>query len=404
MSGVVDVAIVGAGAAGIAAARRLRDNGFSVLLIEALHRCGGRARTQTIAGQPLDLGCGWLHSAERNALAGLAEAAGLPILRGEAAWHRQFRNLGFPEREQHEAWQAFTDLEGRLRNDPPASDCAADALPAGYRWRPFLDALSSYMNGVELSGLSAADFLTYEDHATDQNWRLPGGYGAFIAALAADLPILLDTPVSSISHDAEVVLGTDRGSIRARSTIVTVSTSVLARGAIRFSPTVEEHLHAAACLPLGLADKVFLAMADPEAVPPETHLLGRIDTQATGSHYLRPFGRPIIETFLGGDHALALEETDAAAFAIDELRSLLGADFARGLTPVVTTGWAAEPAIAGSYSHALPGQASARSQLAAPVSERLCFAGEACSPTNFSTAHGAWESGLAAAEWVEQWL
>ena len=119
---------------------------------------------------------------------------------------------------------------------------------------------------------------------------------------------------------------------------------------------------------------------------------------------MRPFGRPIIETFLGGDHAKALEGADAAAFAIEELSALLGADFARGLTPIATTRWAAEPTIGGSYSHALPGRADARATLAAPISQQLCFAGEACSPTSFSTAHGAWESGLAAAEWIQRGL
>ena len=404
MSAMVDVAIVGAGAAGIAAARRLSDGGHSVLLIEALPRLGGRAHTETIAGLPLDMGCGWLHSADRNPLAGLAEAMGLPIQRGETAWRRQFRNLGFPEREQHEAWKAFTDFEERLRHDPPTSDCAGEVLGRDDRWRPFLDALSSYMNGVELDRLSVADFLAYEDHASDQNWRLPGGYGTFIAGLAADLPVSLGTHVTAVRDGADMVLETDRGPIRARAAIVTASTTVLAGNAIRFDPIVDAHLHAAAGLPLGLADKVFLAMADPEAVPPESHLVGRTDSAATGSHYMRPLGRPIIETFLGGDHARALEQTDAATFAIDELRSLLGADFARGLTPIATTRWAMEPTVGGSYSHALPGRADARATLAAPVSERLCLAGEACSPTDFSTAHGAWESGLVAADWIRQWM
>ena len=113
------------------------------------------------------------------------------------------------------------------------------------------------------------------------------------------------------------------------------------------------------------------------------------------------------ETFLGGTHAQALEdegEAAAAAFAIEELRHLLGADFARGLTPIMATRWAHEPTIGGSYSHALPGRADARKLLRTPVSERLCFTGEACSPVDFSTAHGAWESGLAAADWIERGL
>jgi len=181
----------------------------------------------------------------------------------------------------------------------------------------------------------------------------------------------------------------------------------LAQGHIRFEPAVDDHLQAASRLPLGLADKVYLALDDPEAVPAESHLLGHIDRAETGSYYLRPFGRPLVECYLGGAWARSLEAagTQAACdFAIAELRDLLGEQFARGLTPLAVSRWGHEPTIGGSYSHALPGHAAARSVLVQPVSERFCFAGEACSKQDFSTAHGAWESGLEAAETIERFL
>jgi monoamine oxidase len=406
MTGRVDVAIVGGGAAGIAAARELHNRARSVLLIEALSSLGGRARTRVVEGLPLDLGCGWLHSARRNPLAAVAERQGQWLDRSPSAWHRQLRNLHFSPQEQHDAWEAFSRLGDRLRDSPPVSDCVADALEREDRWRPFIDGVSSFINGTELDQLSVADYLAYEDAATDDNWRLPDGYGTFIVGLAAGVPLALETHVSSIDLGTEgVVLETTRGTVRARAAIVAVPTSVLAAGAIRFPTAVDEHLQAATRLPLGLADKVYLSLADPDAVPPESHLLGRLDRAATGSYYLRPFGRPLIECYLGGACAQALEEEGAAAavaFAIEELRGLLGADFARALKPLAVTGWAHEPTIQGSYSHALPGHAGARAVLAHPVNERLCFAGEACSQTDFSTAHGAWLSGQAAAEWVDR--
>jgi monoamine oxidase len=112
----------------------------------------------------------------------------------------------------------------------------------------------------------------------------------------------------------------------------------------------------------------------------------------------------VIECYLGGTWARTLEEAGAEAaisFAINELRELLGASFARGLAPLTVTRWGQEATIGGSYSHALPGHADARALLASPLSERFCFAGEACSREDFSTAHGAWQSGLAAADWIE---
>jgi monoamine oxidase len=410
MADRVDVAIVGGGAAGIAAARRLAEAHRSVLLIEALPRLGGRAHTVTIQDMRLDLGCGWLHSAERNPLAALAGEKGLVLDRSEGAWRKPFvdtNGVTLPHQDQSEAFAAYEAFRRRLHEGPPASDCAGDVVPRGDRWRPFLDALSSFINGAELDRLSIADFLAYDDAASDQNWRLHGGYGAFIAGLGADIPVMLDTKVTRISHGDGVTLDTNRGTLHARAAIVAVSSAVLARGDIAFAPSLDDHLHAAAQLPLGLADKIFLSVADPEAVPAESHLLGRLDAARTGSYYLRPFGRPVIECFLGGDLASTVEEKGegaAIAFAIGELRGLLGADFARGLAPIAVTGWAHEPTILGSYSHALPGHAVARRDLASPVSEHLCFAGEACSTSDYSTAHGAWESGLAAADWIARGL
>ena len=407
MTGGVDVAIVGGGAAGIAAARRLAERGRSVLIIEALQRLGGRAHSMTIEGMALDLGCGWLHSARRNPLAALAEEEGQVLDRSEGAWHKQLCNINFPPEDQREAWAAYEHFRQQLRIDPPSSDRAGDFVARDDRWRPFLDALSSFINGAELDQLSAADFVAYDSAAGETNWRLPQGYGAFIAGLGGDLPTALQTSVQSVSHDRGVVIETDRGTIHAAAAIVAVSTAVLGAGAIRFAPGVDDHLHAASRLPLGLADKVFLSLADPQAVPAESHLLGRLDRAETGSYYIRPFGCPIVECYLGGTFAHELEDTGEAAaesFVIGELRDLLGADFARGLAAMAVTRWAKEPSIGGSYSHALPGHADARAILGRPVNERLCFAGEACSQQDYSTAHGAWQSGIAAADWIERWL
>lgn len=400
----LDVAVIGAGAAGISAARRLAERGHSVLLIDALTRLGGRAYSLNFQGMPLDLGCGWLHSAERNPLVALAESMGLEIDRSSGAWTRQLHNLHFTAEAQQAAWDAYRHFTARLHRAAPPSDRTADALVGDDRWRPFIDAISSYVNGTETDQLSATDFLVYDTAASDNNWRLPSGYGNFIAALGARLPATLSTRVTSVVEGNDIVIGTERGSRHARAAIITVSTSVLINGSIQFPRSAEDHLHAAACLPLGVADKVYLSIATPDAVPAESHLLGRLDRTATGSYYLRPFGRPIIECYLGGSLARELEdagETATVSFVLEELRHLLGTEFARGLAPIAITRWAREATIGGSYSHALPGLAHARAVLARPVSERVCFAGEACSPRDFSTAHGAWESGILAADWIE---
>lgn len=120
----------------------------------------------------------------------------------------------------------------------------------------------------------------------------------------------------------------------------------------------------------------------------------------TGTYYIRPFGWPVIECFLGGDGARAAARDTGAAFAqaIDQMVGLFGATARAHLRPLTASDWAGTSSIAGAYSHAMPGQASARGALACPLDSRLFFAGEATHATDFSTAHGAFESGVRAAE------
>jgi monoamine oxidase len=235
------------------------------------------------------------------------------------------------------------------------------------------------------------------------NWRVVEGYGALIAAYGADLPVVFNAPVSAIDHSgARVKTDTPRGTISARAAIVTLPTNVLASGAIAFRPALDEKLHAASHLPLGLADKLFFRMHRPEDFPKGVHFFGAID-RLTASYDVRPLGCPILECYFGGSLAADLEKGGAAAFeslARKQLTKHLGADVVANITPIACTFWQNDPFARGSYSHAVPGHADERLVLAAPVGDRLFFAGEACSPEHFSTAHGAYMTGIEAARQV----
>ena len=224
--------------------------------------------------------------------------------------------------------------------------------------------------------------------------------------IAASLPrpvnLLLATPIRAIALDRTgVILTTPGGPVRARAAILTVSTAVLASGAIGLPRGLDAWRSAAAGLPLGRNEKVFLEIADDKLFDPETHALGDPRDPRTGSYYIRPFGRPVIECFLGGDGARVVEEAGqvaAFAHATDQLAALFGSHVRRALRPLVVTSWTRDAHIGGAYSSALPGHAAARADLARPYENRLFFAGEATHPFDFSTAHGAYHSGIRAAE------
>jgi monoamine oxidase len=399
-----DIAIVGAGAAGVGAARRLANNGLSTVILEALPRLGGRAWTQRAAGVPLDLGCGWLHSADRNPWTRIAEETGFEVDRHTPAWGMQFRDLGFPALERDAARRAFARWNERLVATPPASDCAADVLlDADAKWTSYLQAMSGFISGDELEHISAKDYAAYDKASTYVNWRVPAGYGALVAAgLPASAEVQLDTAVEAISlEECRVALRTQAGTVRSRAAIVSVSTNVLAGGRIALPSALDPWREAATYLPLGNDEKLFLEIVGYGPFASESHVLGNPHDAATGTYYIRPFGWPVIECFLGGAgaRAAAVDGADAAfARAIDQLVRLFGSGARCHVRPLIASDWAGSLTIRGAYSHALPGRADARIALSRPFEDRLFFAGEATHATDFSTAHGAYLSGIRAAE------
>jgi monoamine oxidase len=396
----VDVAIVGAGAAGLGAAGRLKRSGASFVVLEARERVGGRGHTATIDGLPLDLGCGWLHSARQNSWERVAETLGLEIDRSSAAWTRPA--LNFPPDEQRAYRRAFASFEDRLEAaaDGPDRPAADLFTPEDARWRPLLNAFSGYYNGAPFEEISVRDYAAYQP--TEDNWRVRIGYGALMEAFAADLPVVLDCPVTVIDRRGpRLRLVGPRGSVEAKAAIVCVPTTVLAEEGLRIDPPIAEKLEATSALPLGNVDKAFLRLADSGEFKRDTRVLARTDTTDIGSYTLRPMGLPMVEAYFGGRLAARLEAEGPGAFnafAREELASALGADFARRLEPLAESRWSADPFSRGAYSHAKPGFADRRAILAAPIEGRLFFAGEACSPHAFSTAHGARDTGVAAAE------
>lgn len=400
-----EVVIVGGGAAGIAAGRRLAKAAIDGLIVEARPRLGGRAWTVTDAsGFALDLGCGWLHSAEGNPWAPIAAQQGRTVDKSLPPWRKPALPAGFPPADQADFDRAqnafFERLEAAAQNDPDAA--ASSLLEPGCRWNNLINAVGTYISGGELERVSARDFDNYAD--TGVNWRVQEGYGATIAAHGDGLPVVLDCPVLQIDHHGRrLKIETARGVILADQAIVTLPSAVIADKEFLFTPLLPQKTESARGLPLGLADKLFLALGGAEEFETDTRAFGRIDRSATATYQFRPFGRPLIEVYFGGRLPAELEADGEAAFfdfAVSELTGLFGSDFARRVKPLHMHCWGADPFARGSYSFALPGKADCRAKLAAAVDGRLFFAGEACSTNDFSTAHGGYLTGVAAADQV----
>ena len=355
--------VIGGGAAGIAAARALHDAGEDVLLVEAKDRLGGRARSVALSsmfsregGSPdwvfaftgahgeVDLGCGWLHSARRNPWTRIAEATGFTVDRSPANWRTQWRDLGFPPAEQdaaHAAYARFNDAALAVLDGPdrPLSDFVATDDP----WRPMIEAISGYANGAPLAQVSLHDWAAYEEASTDDNWAILEGYGTLIAAHATGVPVRLDTPVTRIDHRGRRLrIDTPSGTIEADRVIVALPTT--ADGRLVFDPPLTAKQHAAAALPLGLADKAFTLVDRPDMAGERAS-----DRRSPCGVHREP--SPVAVRAASDRRASSAAtaprrwrtQRAAGAFAIDELVALLGGDWRRRLVPTGASQWRHEP-------------------------------------------------------------
>jgi len=209
------------------------------------------------------------------------------------------------------------------------------------------------------------------------------------------------TPVEAITLRGEgVTLTTRAGEVQARAAILTMSTEVLAGDSLKLPRDLDPWREAARQLPLGHNEKLFLGIVGDAPFEDETQVIGNPRDAFTGSYYIRPFGRPVIEGFLGGDGCRVIDEGGPAAgfaFCLEQLSGLFGSDIRRSLRPLAASHWSRMVRIGGAYSYALPGHRRARASLARPFEARVFFAGEATSAEDFSTTHGAHDSGVRAA-------
>ncbi|HTH99361.1 MAG TPA: NAD(P)/FAD-dependent oxidoreductase [Acidisoma sp.] len=393
----VDVAIIGAGAAGLAAAAALRGAGRRTLILEAAAQPGGRARTTrpaALGGAWLDEGAAWIHMAETNPVVPMAEARRVPLkkaFRNASLMFVQGRAATATEHAEYDA--ASARWEAIVMAAPAVPDRALAAAIGPFRhenpWAPTIEAWeASLIQSVDAPYLSLADFRLNQLDGT--NLMPPEGFGQLLLDLLLDSagPIRVNCPATRIDWSGpHLRIDTPEGVVTAAQVIVTVSTGVLQAGGLRFTPSLPpQTAQAIDDLPMGLLSKIVAraAGADRLGMTATTHLFRRRESLSAPflSTIAWPRGTDHVIAFVGGDAAWAVAEDPRAADSLfrAEWRAMLGSEADRIFAPGgFTTDWATDPHHLGAYSYARPGAARARALLSEPVGEgRLLFAGEAC--------------------------
>jgi monoamine oxidase len=400
-----DIVVIGAGAAGISAARRVLAAGRRVIVLEASGQIGGRCATDaTTFDAPFDRGARWLHTPDTNALVKLARSAAIDVAPAPPAQRLRIgrRNARAGETEDLLATLVRANRaidDGARRGD---MSCAA-VLPKDLGdWAGTIDfILGAYATGKDLKDLSALDQFRAQDRAIDVATRQ--GLGALMMKLGEGVPVALSTPAMRVNWSGrDIGVETASGRISARGVIVTVSSNVLASGAIKFTPELpKRQLDAAAKLSLGSYDRIALQLAgNPLGLGRDELMIEQSATTRTGALYANIGGTSLCTVDVAGAFGRDLSaqgEAAMTAFAVEWLTKLFGGDIAKAVRKSSATGWNASPFVQGAMSAAAPGSQGSRRVLTEPMGN-LFIAGEATHETLWGTVDGAWESGERAAE------
>ena len=400
-----DIVVIGAGVAGIAAARRIMAVNRKVVVVEAASQIGGRCVTDSASFEvPFDRGARWMHNPDTNPIIKLARAAGLEIVTAPSGQKIRIgrRNARAGETEDFlatlvKANRAIDD--GSRRAD---ISCAA-ALPKDLGdWASTVDfVLGASYAGKDLKDLSAVDKVRGGDH--NFVFACRQGLGTLMSKLGEQIPVSLSTPASRIAwSNRDVTVETPAGKIVARAAIVTVSSNVLTAGSIKFAPDIPKRtLDAASKLSLGSYDHIALQIPENAlGLSRDEVIIEQSTSNKTALLLANIAGSSLCSIDVAGSFGRDLSaqgETAMVAFAREWLTKLFGSDVAAAVKKSSATRWNASPHVLGAMSAAAPGGQASRKILTEPIGA-MFLAGEATHETLWGTVDGAWESGERAAD------
>lgn len=410
MTSHYDIAVIGAGAAGLAAGLQLQDSGRNFIVLEARGRIGGRAYTdsETLPGIPFDCGAHWLHAAAQNPFTRIADRLGIRY-ETRLTWADVMRFGGggpLPEETQEDGKQYIEDVLVRIHAAGQAGEERpfSSFLDPANRWTPLLQHIIGQITSHDPEDCSTLDYGRYVDEGGD--FPVEDGYGTLVARNAAGLPVMLSTPVTRIDWSGpEVKIETARGTVSAKALILAVPVNVLLAGGIRFDPALPPSLmEALHDCPMGVSEKLAILLDRP--IEGLGHLYGDVfdlenPARTPFNLHINPFGRPLLVSHMAGSYGREIEKANDAevdTLALEAMVNAFGSDARKRVRKMLRTHWASDPYSLGAYSHAKPGRADSRLRFSETVGGRIVLAGEHCSIPFFSTVQGAHLSGIAAAE------
>lgn len=400
----LDLAIIGAGAAGIGASRAAADAGLSHQVIEASHRVGGRAYTEDLApGVPFDLGCHWLHTSNINPLVAEADRLGLVIDRNFAFSAHLWLNGRYATAGESGAYAGYFDWAESgpgLALHPKEDRTVLSLLDTNSPcFAPYAHVFS-VIHAADPDQVSAKDVMAQSTNGGD--WPVRDGLGRMTARLSADIPVSLNTVAEEIdwSRDHHVSVRTSRGTVSARAVLITVSIGILQSGLIRFQPALPAAtLSALDGFSPGAANRVALHF-DRNVFGDAPNNLTIVDGDAEPlAIYIPPFGFNYVVGQTGGRYASHLTRAGQKAttsYVLDRVAAVFGDGIRRHFVRSIVSAWDTDPWVLGAYASVRPGHFGVREILAQPIENRLFFAGEAVGMPMVGTCGGAYWSGTQA--------
>jgi monoamine oxidase len=411
-----DVIIIGAGAAGLSAAKELTRLGISFVVVEASHRIGGRAYSEEIAPDVwFDLGCAYLVAGpdaksrvdESNPFIKYAVDSGAAI---EKYTHQSRCTYGGETLDHHEyeAYERFCkECEDAIREsvgrgeDRAISDIIDIESPYA---TPFAD-MMAVTAPKDLDEASAADH--FHGPAEHTAFNAQRGYGNLVASWGSDVKVSLNTKIERVDWSGnDIRVETNKGTLRARCVISTVSNGILAAEHIQFTPRLPDwKMQAVQDVPMGAENKIGVHFTKDLFSPEASGYYQVWSSDAHGAYVdVNLASTNIVSVFIGGRFSIWMEQQGPQAaheFAVDRIADIFGNDIRQFVGRCISTAWYTDPWTLGSYASALPGQFHQRESLPLSIDDKLFFAGEATARAN-GTCHGAYWSGVRAAREVSE--